>query len=43
MICFGHLAGRLIVVGYTPRGAVRHVFSIEESLMNANKPVSALP
>jgi len=25
MICFGHLAGRLIVIGYRPRGAVRHI------------------
>ena len=30
MICFGHLAGRL-VVGYTPRGAVRHVFSMRKA------------
>ena len=31
MICFGHLAGRLVVVGYTPRGAVRHVFSMRKA------------
>ena len=33
MICFGHLAGRLVVVGYVPRGAVRHSFSMR----NANE------
>lgn len=27
VICFCHLAGRMVVIGYTPRGAVRHVFS----------------
>ena len=24
MICYGHLAGRLIVVGHVPRGTSRH-------------------
>jgi hypothetical protein len=28
MICYGLLAGRLVVVGYTLRGAVRHIFSM---------------
>ena len=27
IICFGLLAGRMVVVGYTPRGADRHIFS----------------
>jgi uncharacterized DUF497 family protein len=31
MICFGHLAGRLIVVGYAPRGTSRHVFSMRKA------------
>ncbi|TAM59751.1 MAG: BrnT family toxin [Rhodanobacter sp.] len=31
MICFGHLAGRMVVVGYTPRGAVRHIFSMRKA------------
>jgi uncharacterized protein len=31
MICFGHLAGRLVVVGYVPRGAVRHIFSMRKA------------
>lgn len=28
LICFGYLGERLVVVGYTPRGADRHVFSM---------------
>ena len=28
IICFGLLAGRMVVIGYTPRGADRHVFSM---------------
>ncbi len=31
MICFGHLAGRMVVVGYTPRGSVRHIFSMRKA------------
>jgi uncharacterized DUF497 family protein len=31
MICFGLLQGRLVVVGYTPRGSVRHVFSMRKA------------
>ena len=31
IICFGILAGRLVVVGYTPRGAVRHIFSMRKA------------
>ena len=31
IICFGHLAGRLVVIGYTPRGAVRHIFSMRKA------------
>lgn len=31
MICFGHLAGRLVVVGYTPRGDDRHIFSMRKA------------
>jgi uncharacterized DUF497 family protein len=30
-ICFGWLEGRMVVVGYTPRGAVRHVFSMRKA------------
>ena len=31
MICFGYLAGRLIVVGYVPRGTSRHIFSMRKA------------
>ncbi|MGC2462297.1 MAG: BrnT family toxin [Steroidobacteraceae bacterium] len=32
LICFGRLAGWIVVVGYTPRGAaVRHVFSMRKA------------
>ncbi len=30
-ICYGLLAGRMVVVGYTPRGAARHVFSMRKA------------
>ena len=30
-ICFGVLQNRLVVIGYTPRGAVRHVFSMRKA------------
>jgi uncharacterized DUF497 family protein len=31
IICYGTLAGRVVVVGYTPRGAVRHIFSMRKA------------
>jgi uncharacterized protein len=31
MICYGQLEGRMVVVGYTRRGAVRHVFSMRKA------------
>lgn len=31
IICYGLLAARLVVVGYTPRGSVRHVFSMRKA------------
>ena len=31
IICFGHLAERLVVIGYTPRGAIRHIFSMRKA------------
>ena len=30
-ICYGLLVGRMVVVGYTPRGAARHVFSMRKA------------
>ena len=31
VICFGRIGERLVVVGYTPRGADRHVFSMRKA------------
>ena len=31
VICNGRLEGRMVVVGYTPRGADRHVFSMRKA------------
>lgn len=31
IICYGMLEGRMIAVGYTPRGADRHVFSMRKA------------
>jgi uncharacterized DUF497 family protein len=31
VICYGRLLGRMVVVGYTPRGADRHVFSMRKA------------
>ncbi len=31
VICYGLLAGRIVVVGYAPRGSARHVFSMRKA------------
>ena len=31
IICYGLLKGRMVVVGYTPRGADRHVFGMRKA------------
>ena len=31
IICYGALAGRMVVIGYTPRGAERHVISMRKA------------
>ena len=31
IICYGMLEGRMVVVGYTPRGEDRHVFSMRKA------------
>ena len=31
IICYGLLAGRLVVVGYTLRGTTRHIFSMRKA------------
>jgi uncharacterized DUF497 family protein len=41
IICFGLLAGRMGVVGYTPRGADRHVFSMRKA--NAREQARIAP
>jgi uncharacterized DUF497 family protein len=41
ILCFGRLEGRLVVVGYTPRGAVRHVFSMRKA--NAREQARLAP
>jgi uncharacterized DUF497 family protein len=30
-LCFGYLADRMVVIGYTPRGTARHVFSMRKA------------
>jgi uncharacterized protein len=41
IICFGMLAGRMVVVGYTPHGADRHVFSMRKA--NAREQARIAP
>ena len=41
MICYGRLEGRLVVIGYTPRGADRHIFSMRKA--NAREHVRLAP
>jgi uncharacterized DUF497 family protein len=41
IICYGLLAGRIVVVGYTPRGADRHVFSMRKA--NAREQARIAP
>ena len=31
IICYGMLSGRLVVVGYTPRGTTRHICSMRKA------------
>jgi uncharacterized DUF497 family protein len=31
VICYGLLDGRLVVIGYSPRGEVRHIFSMRKA------------
>ncbi len=31
IICYGHLEGRMVVVGYVPRGKGRHIFSMRKA------------
>jgi uncharacterized DUF497 family protein len=31
IVCYGLLHGRVVVVGYTPRGTARHIFSMRKA------------
>lgn len=31
VLCYGTLQGRMVVVGFTPRGPVRHIFSMRKA------------
>jgi uncharacterized DUF497 family protein len=31
IVCYGLLHGRVVVIGYTPRGTARHVFSMRKA------------
>ncbi len=42
VICFGLLEGRIVVVGYTPRGAVRHIFSMRKANEREQKRIAPL-
>jgi uncharacterized DUF497 family protein len=42
VICYGLLAGRLVVVGYTARGAERHVFSMRKAHEREKARISPL-
>ena len=41
IICYGYLDGRMVVVGYTPRGADRHIFSMRKA--NAREQARIAP
>ena len=42
MFCFGYLAGRLVVVGYTSRDDNRHVFSMRKANDREKKRITPL-
>ena len=42
VICCGLLEGRMIVVGYAPRGADRHVFSMRKANDREQKRIAPL-
>ncbi|MHB1233595.1 MAG: BrnT family toxin [Burkholderiales bacterium] len=42
VICYGMLEGRIVVVGYTPRGADRHVFSMRKANEREQKRIAPL-
>ena len=42
IICVGLLAGRMVVIGYTPRGADRHIFSMRKANEREQARISPL-
>ena len=42
IVCFGLLDGRMVVVGYTPRGADRHIFSMRTANEREQSRIKAL-
>jgi uncharacterized DUF497 family protein len=42
MICFGYLEGRMVVVGYTPHGAERHIFSMRKANEREQSRIASL-
>jgi len=40
VMCCGWLQGRMVVVGYTPRGADRHVFSMRKANEREQKRIA---
>ena len=42
IVCFGLLDGRMVVVGYTPRGADRHIFSMRKANEREQTRIKAL-
>ncbi|MBI3796459.1 MAG: BrnT family toxin [Deltaproteobacteria bacterium] len=42
IICYGLLAGRMVAVGYTPRGASRHVFSMRKANEREQRRIAPL-
>ena len=42
MICYGFLQGRMVVVGYAPRGKDRHVFSMRKANAREQKRIAPL-
>ncbi len=42
ILCFGLLEGRIVVVGYTPRGETSHVFSMRKANEREKKRIAPL-
>lgn len=42
IVCYGYLAGRMVVVCYTPRGAARHIISMRKANEREQKRIAPL-